>query len=253
MTSQIEKLAFARRHLGLLAGVGIVALLARGRTAKAFTCTTGSAVTPANPGGLNPTFAGDPDCETGLLIEEGLLPDPTGHYNHCFLKGTAIITRQGERAIETIAPGDHVLARNEGFVPVEAVFCMDMLDPPVRIARGALTGSVPNADLVVSAGHALLVKDKLVTAASLVNGRTITYDFQQTETAYFHLQLAHHAVIYAHGAPCETYVEEGAVMAMPVIGQGGGLSKIGSHLRSALSPWLDWRTDGDIIRDDLDR
>ena len=74
----------------------------------------------------------------------------------------------------------------------------------------------------------------------------------KTSPAYFHIELDHHGIVYAHGAPCESYVEDGAELSLPVLGQGGGLSKIKSHLRSALSPWIDWRESGDLIRDALD-
>ena len=245
--TQIEKLRFARRHLYLLASVGIAAMLTRTKAAKAFTCTTASAVTPSNPQGSNPTFAGDPDCETIELELGGGSPRP-----QCFLKGTKILTKAGERPIEDLVPGDWVLARNKGFHPVEDIIRLEMAGPPVRIARSALADGVPNADLYVSKGHAILVNGALITAASLVNGRTITYAQDVAETAYFHIELDHHGIVYAHGAPCESYVEDGAELSLPVLGQGGGLSKIKSHLRSALSPWIDWRESGDLIRDELD-
>ena len=90
-----------------------------------------------------------------------------------------------------------------------------------------------------------------MTAMSLVNGRSITYAYDVTETAYFHIELDHHGIVYAHGAPCESYVEEGAEE-MPVLGHGGGLSRMRSHFRSALSPWIDRRQARDLIRDGLD-
>ena len=93
-------------------------------------------------------------------------------------------------------------------------------------------GGIPNADLYVSKRHGILVNGALMTAMSLVNGRTITYAYDVTETAYFLIELDHHGIVYAHGAPCESYVEEGAEE-MPVLGHGGGLSRMRSHFRSA--------------------
>jgi Hint domain len=251
--TQIEKLRFARRHLYLLAAVGVAAVLTRSKSAQAFTCTTASAVTPTNPEGLNPTFAGDPDCAYYEETEEFVAKygGPGSPPPHCFLKGTRIITRDGERPIEELAVGDLVLVRNRGFRPVEDIIHQDIAEPPVRIARGALAGGVPSADLYVSKRHGILVNGALVTAMSLVNGRTITYAYDVTETAHFHIELDHHGIVYAHGAPCESYVEEGAEE-MPVLGHGGGLSRMRSHFRSALSPWIDWREASDLIRDGLD-
>ena len=152
----------------------------RTKSAQAFTCTTGSAVTPTNPGGLNPTFRGDPDCET-IELEQGLLPDPVAGYGHnCFLKGTKIITRDGERAIEDLIAGDLVLVRNRGFRPIEDIIRQDITEPPVRIGCGAIAGGIPNADLYVSERHGILVNGRLVTAMSLVNGRSITYAYDVT-------------------------------------------------------------------------
>ena len=245
--TQIEKLRFARRHLYLLASVGIAAMLTRTKAAKAFTCTTASAVTPSNPQGLNPTFAGDPDCETIELGLGGGSPRP-----QCFLKGTKILTKAGERPIEDLVPGDWVLARNKGFHPVEDIIRLEMggsagADCPLGARR---RGANVNIDVSKATGH-LLVNGALITAASLVNGRTITYAQDVAETAYFHIELDHHGIVYAHGAPCESYVEDGAELSLPVLGQGGGLSKIKSHLRSALLPESIGEL-GDRIGDELD-
>ena len=105
--TQIEKLRFARRHLHLLAGVGIAAVLTRTKPARA--C-------------LGRPF-------------DGCVEPPAGQ---CFLKGTKIITKAGERPIEELAPGDLVLTRNKGFQPVEDIIRLEMAGPPVRVACSAL-------------------------------------------------------------------------------------------------------------------
>jgi hypothetical protein len=58
-------------------------------------------------------------------------------------------------------------------------------------------------------------------------------------------------VIYAEGAPCETFAES-AEHYVPVLSLTGRRSRMKSHLRSALSPLVDRREKIDIIRDRLE-
>jgi len=144
---------------------------------------------------------------------------------------------------------------------------------PVRVARSALGPNVPNADLLVTKAHALLIDDVLVPAGELINGTTITfYDARDLdELEFFHIKLERHNVIYAEGAPCETVmnVNENAVNfaeylrhygppttqeapCAPLLSFKGGRSEIKSRFRSAISPWIDRRQKVDIVRDELE-
>jgi hypothetical protein len=130
---------------------------------------------------------------------------------------------------------------------------------------------VPHSDLV--SAHAIFTDCALVRVGGLVNGATIAlHDADDlNELEYYHIMLQSHDIIYAEGAPCETLsdVAESAVnfveylrmygaanaMArprMPVLSFPGNRSKMKSHLRSAISPWVDRREKIDIIRDRLE-
>src|SRR6202034_4353056 len=144
----------------------------------------------------------------------------------CFLKGTKILTADGERKIEDLAVGDLLPTKFGGLRPVQWIgrYPIKKSDPskpwvrealPVRIACSALAPNVPQADLYVTAPHALLIDGVLVPVEMLVNGTTIKrfeareYD----ELEFFHIKLESHDVIYAEGVPAETLlnVEESAV------------------------------------------
>jgi hypothetical protein len=80
---------------------------------------------------------------------------------------------------------------------------------PVCVARSALAPGVPHADLYLTRRHALFIDGVLVPVGCLINGTTITlFDAEEfDELEFFHIKLAHHGVIYAEGAPCETLLQ----------------------------------------------
>jgi hypothetical protein len=79
---------------------------------------------------------------------------------------------------------------------------------PIRIGAGALGGGLPERDLLVSSGHALLMDGVLVLAGALVNGTTITRERDVPEIfTFWHVELADHSLILAEGVPAETFVD----------------------------------------------
>ena len=207
-----------------------------------------------------------------------------GGAGNCFLKGTRILTADGERKIEELAMGDLLPTMFGGLRPVQWIgrYPFKKSDPskawvkealPVRIARSALAANVPHTDLYVTAFHGILIDGVLVPAEMLINGTTITrYDACETdELEYFHVKLESHDVIYAEGAPAETLLEisesavnfadylrqygrstTGEARCAPLIHAFGGRSELKSRLRSALSPWIDLREPADVVRDRLE-
>ncbi len=209
---------------------------------------------------------------------------PKRHHDpQCFLKGTKIRTVDGERNVEDLAVGDIAITHFGGTRRIEwigrSAYKKDYpgrpwpgYATPVRIARSALAPDVPQADLLVSAGHALFVDGVLIPASSLVNGTTIAFHDAEAldELEYYSVKLETHDVIYAEGAACkslQTVGESASNFAeyrelygepkideapcAPIICYEGRSGKILSHVRSAISPWADYRTRLDIIRDRL--
>ena len=205
-----------------------------------------------------------------------------GRCGNCFLKGTKIETAEGERRIEDLAIGDLLPTMFGGPRPVQWIgrYSFKKSDPsnpwvnnalPVRIARSALAPDVPHADLYVTAAHSLLVDGVLVPAEILINGTTITrYEPESDELEFFHIKLESHDVIYAEGAPTETLlcIDDSFVnfadylrrYGMPVTEAArcaplvhvGGRDEWKSRFRSALSPWIDFRNQADVVRDRLE-
>ncbi|MCC5969634.1 MAG: Hint domain-containing protein [Pararhodobacter sp.] len=141
----------------------------------------------------------------------------------CFFPGTRIDTPNGPRPVEQLEPGALVSTRDNGAQPVvwrEATQLTGAelyLHPhlrPIRVCSGALGGERPDADLLVSPGHRLLLRgnsavfgtpEVLVAAADLEDGRMIRRDFSLGAVTYVHLMFARHEIITANGLPCESF------------------------------------------------
>jgi Hint domain len=208
-----------------------------------------------------------------------------GNHNsaNCFLKGTKILTADGERKIEDLANGDLLPTKFGGLRPIQWIgrYPRKKSDPskpwvndamPVRIARSALAPELPRADLYVTAAHSLLIDGVLVPAEALINGTTITrYEASETdELEFFHIRLESHDVVYAEGVPAETLlnVDESAVNFVEYLRRYGtptteearcaplvhigGRRELKSRFRSALSPWIDLRNRADVVRDQVE-
>ena len=240
LEAHLANARFARRHLSKMAGIGLAALV----------------TTLAIPKPVQARHGEDNDHDRD---DRGAAGDP-----NCFLKGTRIRTIAGERAVEDLAVGDLLPTHSNGLRPIQWLGCYklttsDASKPwahdalPVRVACSALAPGVPHSDLYVSQQHGIFTDGVLVRAGSLVNGTTIAlHDAGDVcELEYYHIRLQSHDVIYAEGAPCETFAESEAHF-VPVLSFTGSRSKMKSHLRSALSPLVDRREQIDIIRDQLE-
>lgn len=134
----------------------------------------------------------------------------------CYLRGTPILTPDGECAIEALRIGDAVVTRFGGVRRIKWIgeqryagrFLQgnaEML--PVRIAAGALGQGVPVRELIVSPGHSLLLDGQLVLAQYLVNGITVTQGEVPDEVHYFNIELEVHDCLLAAGVWAESYAE----------------------------------------------
>ena len=138
----------------------------------------------------------------------------------CFARGTGIDTPEGPRAVEDLRAGDMIETLDAG--PQRIVWVGSRMadgtgdDAPVLIRAGALGN---RADLRVSPQHRMLIRDPLaelhsgeaevlVPAMHLVNGGTV----QRAPCAtveYFHILLPRHHILFAEGAPSESFFAGG--------------------------------------------
>ena len=143
----------------------------------------------------------------------------------CFTPGTRIRTPDGTRLIEELREGDLVQTRDDGAQPLvwigsrrmtgARLFAMPKLRP-IRFRRGALDADMPDAELLVSPEHRLLIRgdaaqslfntrEVLVAARDLVNGRSIVVDSKLREVTYIHILLERHQVLWANGVETESF------------------------------------------------
>jgi hypothetical protein len=134
----------------------------------------------------------------------------------CFMEGTLIRTSSGDVPVEMLKAGDLVVLTTNAVAPVRwlgrSTVAASFADPtrmmPIRIKAGALAMGLPQRDLFVSPGHALLIDNILIEAAALVNGVSILREISlPARFTYYHVELEHHAVILAEGAPVESFVD----------------------------------------------
>ncbi|MFK7836707.1 MAG: Hint domain-containing protein [Sulfitobacter sp.] len=143
----------------------------------------------------------------------------------CFTPGTRIMTPEGLMRIEDMREGDLVQTKDNGAQPIRWIgsrrmsgarlFAMPKLRP-VRISAEVFGPDRPDADLIVSPEHRVLIKgdvardlfntpEVLVAAKDLINGDTITVDLKLREVTYVHLLLDRHQVMWANGVETESF------------------------------------------------
>ncbi|SDC97553.1 Hint domain-containing protein [Ruegeria marina] len=143
----------------------------------------------------------------------------------CFTPGTRIATPTGPRLIEELREGDKVQTRDSGPQEIQWIgqrrmtgarmFVMPHLRP-IRLRVGALGIDRPDAELLVSPEHRMLLRgpvarslfntsEVLVAARDLVNGKTITVDLTVREVTYFHMLLPSHQILWANGIETESF------------------------------------------------
>jgi autotransporter passenger strand-loop-strand repeat protein len=142
-----------------------------------------------------------------MIIEDGTA---------CYCRGTMILTPEGEVPVEELAIGDLLITASHEAKPIRWIghrsydgrFVAGNRNVlPICVASGAIADGLPVRDLWVSPEHALYIEDVLVPAKELINGTTVTQLDTVEEFHYFHIELDQHDVIFADGAPAETFVD----------------------------------------------
>lgn len=144
----------------------------------------------------------------------------------CFVAGTMIFTSKGQRAVETLQPGDMLLTRDCGMRPVRWVGQVTVDGrgryAPIRFMPEVCGNS---RTLLVSPNHRMLITgwkaemyfgehEILIPAKKLVNGDTVC-SAPCEQVTYVHLLLDRHEVIYAEGAATESLHPGDFLMASP--------------------------------------
>lgn len=144
----------------------------------------------------------------------------------CFAGGTLIATAAGMVPVEALKAGDMIATKDNGMQPLKLVLRRRVrareLDnnpklQPVRITAGALGGGLPKRDLRVSRQHRMLASSNivrrmfgtpsvLVAAVRLIDLPGIYIEAEDQDVEYFHLIFAAHQVIFAEGAPTESFL-----------------------------------------------
>jgi len=159
-------------------------------------------------------FAGDffhlaSDSNGGTFVTEDTTP--------CYCRGTLIRTAAGEVAVETLRIGDLIVTADGDALPIKWIGRRSYRDwlavgnedvQPILFKTGSIADHVPARDLYVSPEHAMFLDGMLVPARHLVNGISILKIEGMEEVEYFHLEFDRHVVIFAEGAPAESFVDD---------------------------------------------
>jgi len=163
----------------------------------------------------------------------------------CFLPGTLILTAAGERAVETLRPGDQVLTLGDGGMVARPLIWVgagrrEKAQPhaggihPVRVLAHAFASDMPRRDLLVTPDHGLFVEGRLIPARMLVNGRSIVEESGVSTYAFHHIECQEHAILVAEGLPTESYLDTGNRL---------GFSRQDPPVPSAARPLRRWDQD----------
>ncbi|MFV0513936.1 MAG: Hint domain-containing protein [Jhaorihella sp.] len=134
----------------------------------------------------------------------------------CFTPGTTIATASGPRPIESLVPGDLIVTRDNGLQPLRWVGRRTVPArgrfAPVEIGAALHGGSAP---LLVSPQHRLLWagsraqmlfgEDEVFVAARHLLDHPAVCCRRGGDVTYLHLMLDRHEVIFANGAPTESF------------------------------------------------
>lgn len=132
----------------------------------------------------------------------------------CFCRGTLILTEQGERRVEELQVGDRVRTLTGNCRPIvwigygrSLVTRANRQARPIVVRRDALGDGVPRRDLYLTHGHALFLDGVLIPVEHLVNHRSIRWADEVRAVEYYHIEFAGHEVVFANGAPAESYYD----------------------------------------------
>ncbi len=134
----------------------------------------------------------------------------------CFTPGTMILTERGHRPIESLKPGDMVITRDHGAQPLRWVGTSSVSGrgkfAPVRVAADVIGA---RRSVLVSPQHRVLFEgyecellfgtDEVLAAATHLEDGYSVVRAPCPLVTYIHLMFDQHQIIYAEGAPTESF------------------------------------------------
>ncbi len=141
----------------------------------------------------------------------------------CFVRGTMILTEDGEKPVEDLRPGDMIETRDNGLQPIRWIgtrkIAAEGRFAPVVIEAGTFG---MHRRLVVSPQHRVMLThwmaelmfgedEVLVAAKDLVNECSVRV-LEGGEVEYFHLLFDKHQIIWSEGLATESFLPGPTVM-----------------------------------------
>ncbi len=142
----------------------------------------------------------------------------------CFTPGTLIATPKGEMKVEDLKAGDRVITRDNGIQTIkwagrktisEQEMGRDSHLRPILISKGALGNGLPEADLIVSPNHRVLVSNdktalyfeerEVLVAAKHLTGLEGVKVLDTDSVDYIHIMFDSHEVVLSNGAWTESF------------------------------------------------
>ena len=75
------------------------------------------------------------------------------------VSGTILLTADGEIPVEYLSPGDRIVTRNAGLVPLAAIQTVRVSEEAVKISAGSLGDKKPTHHAMLPASQMVLVRD----------------------------------------------------------------------------------------------
>lgn len=159
---------------------------------------------------------GDTPGEKAALPIENVVP--------CFTRGTVIATPAGEKRVEDLCVGDRVLTRDNGLQEIRWIGSCRLGSQdlrkapglrPVLIRQGALDHGLPEADILVSQWHKVLLQNdrtsqffedsEVLSAAGHLTGMAGVDVVDVASVTYFHFMFDQHQVVLSNGFWSESF------------------------------------------------
>jgi len=128
----------------------------------------------------------------------------------CFLSGTMLLTNLGERRVETLVPGDELVAIRADGPALQRISRITAIhrrlpgeEALYRIGANAFAPQMPMRDLTLFGEHAIYADGALFELRDLCNDMTIIREVPRVLTGYV-VELDAHDLVLAEGLPVES-------------------------------------------------